>query len=179
MPDTSRVVFLDLETTGLGSAALFLGGLLTLGDEVSTLVQWFARDYSEERAVVVALAGALASATLVMTFNGATFDLPFLRMRAAFHRTQLRMPDHIDLLYPARRLWRDLLPDCKLQTIEQQILMTYRIDDIPGADVPQAYHDFVRTGDARKVARILQHNAEDLFTLVRVAAALQEDVGDG
>ena len=40
--------------------------------------------------------------------------------------------------------------------------------DIPGEHIPDAYHYFVRTGNAVEVARIVKHNAQDLVTLLEL-----------
>ena len=63
------------------------------------------------------------------------------------------------------RRWRRLLPDCKLQTLERFICRRTRGADVPGAQIPQEYHYFVRTGDARRLAEIVRHNQLDLLTL--------------
>jgi hypothetical protein len=75
---------------------------------------------------------------------------------------------HCDLLHHARRRWRRRLPDCKLQTLERFVCRRTRRDDVSGAQIPLAYHNFVRSGDARQLASILEHNALDLVTLIQV-----------
>ncbi len=64
---------------------------------------------------------------------------------------------------PARRLYRQRLLDCKLQTLERYVCGRQR-----GHDMPRAYHDFVRTGDAREMAQIIEHNLHDLVTMVHL-----------
>jgi uncharacterized protein YprB with RNaseH-like and TPR domain len=39
------------------------------------------------------------------------------------------------------------------------------VGDIPGWQIGEAYHSFVRTGDARAIARIVHHNLLDLLTM--------------
>jgi uncharacterized protein YprB with RNaseH-like and TPR domain len=80
---------------------------------------------------------------------------------------------HRDLLYDARRRWRAVLPDCRLQTVERRILGRGREDDIPGHAIPDAYHAFVRTGDAADVVRILDHNVTDLVSLAAILARME------
>jgi uncharacterized protein YprB with RNaseH-like and TPR domain len=104
-----------------------------------------------------------------VTYNGKSFDLPFLTARATV--TGARMPplrDHLDLIYAARRRYRDTYPDCRLQTLEHRLCGRLRTDDVPGSQIPQAYHEFVRTGDARVMARVLKHNLLDLATLAEL-----------
>ena len=79
---------------------------------------------------------------------------------------------HCDLLHHARRRWRHQLPNCKLQTLERYACRRWRQDDLSGALVPAAYHQFVRSGDARPIGAILEHNALDLATLVEVTLQL-------
>jgi uncharacterized protein YprB with RNaseH-like and TPR domain len=168
-----RAIFLDIETTGLGNSPVFLVGMLEYDQGVLTLNQHLARDYSEEPAVVAWSVEALAGADAVLTFNGKSFDVPYLRARAAATGVLWTPPAaHVDLLHMARRCWADALPDCKLQTLERQVCGRRRAEDIPGWAVPDAYHHFVRTGNATHLERILEHNLQDLLTLAELAARL-------
>ena len=71
-----------------------------------------------------------------------------------------------------RRRWKQFLPNCKLQTLEQYVCRRHRRGDLAGSLVPAAYHDFVRTGDGGQIGAILHHNALDLATLVEIALRL-------
>jgi hypothetical protein len=161
--------FLDIETTGLGTLPVFLIGTLVCRDGDIVCRQFLARNYAEEGSIVRRFAEQMRQAPCLVTFNGKTFDVPFLRMRAA--ATGVRFPEaraHFDLLHEARRVFRGRLPDCKLKTLERYVCERYRGDDIPGSDIPRAYHDFVRTGDAREIALIVKHNLWDLVTMVHL-----------
>jgi hypothetical protein len=162
-----EVLFVDLETTGLAMTPVFLIGTMECS-ELGGFVfkQYLARNYSEESSILAAFAERLARARLVVTFNGKSFDVPFLANRAV--ATGVRMPSpecHLDLLHEARRVYRKQLPNCKLQTLEQMICGRCRDDDIPGSEIPAAYHEFVRTGNACKIGVILMHNLYDILTM--------------
>ena len=93
-----------------------------------------------------------------------------IRDRCAFHRLEIddaRVP-HLDLLYESRRRWKGKLPNCRLQTLETHLCGRRRYGDIPGWAIPDAYHRFVDTGDARQVRDILHHNLLDLLTMAQV-----------
>jgi hypothetical protein len=86
---------------------------------------------------------------------------------------------HLDLLLPARRLWRYHLPSCRLGTIEQEVLGIRREqDDVPSGEIPYLYRDYLRTGDAREMQRVLYHNAIDILSLVTLAARLCQVFAD-
>lgn len=164
--DPNSVLFLDLETTGLGMTPVFLVGTMECAGNGFVFRQYFARDYSEEASIVSAISKRLSETDLLVTFNGKSFDLPFLHNRAVangFRMCEARA--HLDLLYEARRIYRGDVPNCKLQTLEYTICGRRRDDDIPGSEIPAAYHEFVRTGDARKIGVILMHNLYDLLTM--------------
>ena len=172
-PSPEQVLFFDLETTGLTGSPLFLIGTLVWEAGGLVVRQYFARDYSQERAAISLLARQLACKTLLVSFNGKSFDLPYLRVRAAATGLALRAEQaHLDLLHVARRAWGHSLPDCRLQTLERVICGRPRSDDIPSHLIPQAYHDFVRTGNARQMAECLKHNQLDLLTLADLATKL-------
>ncbi len=167
------VVFFDLETTGLGSSPLFLIG--AMGWEAGRLVvrQYFARTYAEERAVIGLFLRSFEGKRLLVSFNGKSFDLPYVRVRSAATGVPFHLdPPHFDLLHVSRRIWRGRVPDCKLQTLERLICGRTRYGDIPGAEIPRAYHDFVRTGNAREMVECLKHNMLDLVTLADLMVRL-------
>ena len=128
--------------------------------------QYFARDYSQEVSILTAFAKRAATIKLLITFNGKSFDWPFLQNRGIAHCVRLRNPSfHLDLLHESRRVYSRTLPNCKLQTLERCVCGRTREDDIPGSEIPAAYHDFVRTGNANKISLILRHNLHDLLTM--------------
>ena len=169
MPSLGEMCLVDIETTGLSSSPLFLIGILVCDGERATVRQLLARNYAEERSVIAAYADAAAAKRVLVSFNGKSFDVPYLRARAA--ATGVGLPEldaHLDLLHAARKVYRGILPDCRLQTLERYVCLRRRRDDIPGAHIPEAYHHFVRTGNAAEVGTILRHNAWDLATLLEL-----------
>jgi hypothetical protein len=170
-----ETLFLDLETTGLGSFPLFLAGLLSRRGPFLALRQVLARTYAEEGAVISLFLSEARGAAALVSYNGRSFDLPCLRARAATCGVAFRLDlPHRDLLPECRRAFRPTLPDCRLTTLEHRVLGRLRHDDLPGSEVPAAYHAFVRTGDARDLARVLAHNRDDLTALFSLAVLLPE-----
>ncbi|NSW55804.1 MAG: ribonuclease H-like domain-containing protein [Armatimonadetes bacterium] len=169
-----EVLFVDLETTGLQNSPLFLIGVMSWAGHGLQVRQYFARDYTEEPAAIQLFLSELERCRLMVSFNGRSFDWPYLRMRAAATLVgNPQEPAHLDLLLEARRVWRPSVPDCRLQTLEEHICgRPPRVGDIPGADIPRAYHDFVDTGDARQMAAVLEHNFLDLVTLAELLVRL-------
>lgn len=197
--DFSSAAFIDTETTGLGGGAgvyAFMIGVGTFetvrghaapggpGAPTHFVVrQFFMRHPGEEGAVLAGVADLLGSKRLAVTFNGRGFDLPLLRTRYLQNRRQLaaRGPvalladgaPHLDLLLPARRLWRRRLQSCRLINLEQMILGIRRSeDDVAGALIPYLYLDYVRTGNAGEMSRVFYHNREDIVSMVSIAERL-------
>ena len=176
-------LFLDLETCGLAGSALFLVGLLRHDGDHLVLEQLLARNYAEEQAVLHTLWRAAAQASLLVTFNGKSFDWPLVQDRSTYHRMgrddsappMVELP-HVDVLHHARRRWRQRLPDCRLQTLERFLCGRHRSGDIPGRDIPEAYRRYVATGRIDEMQAILHHNALDLVTLLELAMRLAAPV---
>jgi uncharacterized protein YprB with RNaseH-like and TPR domain len=168
-------LFFDVETLGFHGRQLFLVGAIVREGSSWWTRQLLARDYTEEEAVLADFAELASTRSMWISFNGKAFDAPFLRSRAAYYRRQLPEPEvHLDLLHGARRVYRKLLPDCRLQTLEARIFGRYRVRDLPGREVPSAYHEYVRTGRADDLIRILRHNRDDLQSLIRLHRHLLE-----
>ena len=167
------VIFLDLETTGLGVGPLFLIGTMVWEGGGLVVRQYFARNYAEERAILSLFLDTAAEKSLLVSFNGKSFDFPYTRLRAAVSGIPFEFsPAHLDLLHVSRRIWGGKLPDCRLQTLERQVCGRMRDDDIPGHLIPEAYHAYVRTGNAGQMASCVRHNMLDLVTLADLATRL-------
>lgn len=191
------VLLLDLETCGFAGSPIFLAGLIHEQQDHWVLSQLLARNYAEEKSLLQTLWTIAAEKRVLVTFNGKSFDWPMVHDRSTLHHlgqdtrdasaaasdhgslatatTPLRRHDrrphliHCDLLHHARRRWGRQLPDCRLQTLERHVCRRQRAEDIPGREIPAAYHDFVRDGDAWLMRGVLHHNALDLITLLQVA----------
>lgn len=169
----SELAFLDTETTGLVGGAgtlVFLVGVGRFIENRFVLRQYFLRDPGEEAAMLEALREDLRAASGFVTFNGRSFDLPLLEMRYVMglrDRWKLTSWPHLDLLHPARRLWRRELPNCRLSTLERRVLGVRRTeDDVPGAEIPGLYLDYLRTGETGPLRRVVYHNEVDVLSLV-------------
>ncbi len=178
------VVFLDTETTGLSSGTgtyVFLLGTARVDESELVLRQHLLHDLAAEREFVAAIHAELDAFRACASYNGKAFDLPILRTRVVLAlRGELAVDEsHLDLLHPARRLWRDRFGSTTLRQLEESILDEPRgSDDIPGSLIPDAYFHYLRTGDASIVAPVLRHNARDVVSLVRIADRVARSVID-
>jgi uncharacterized protein YprB with RNaseH-like and TPR domain len=173
------LVFLDTETTGLAGGAgtlIFLVGIGAFVEGGFRMRQYFMRDPAEEPAMLYALQEDLEAAGGYVTFNGRAFDIPLLEMRYVLglqRQWLLSGEPQFDLLFPARRLWRRLLPDCTLGTLEREVCGVRRTgEDVPGEQIPELYMEFLRTGDGEAMQRVVYHNTIDVLSLVTLATQI-------
>jgi len=179
LPDPARLVFLDTETTGLavdGGAYAFLIGIGLIEGTRFVVRQYFLRDYTDEKAALSSLAKALESYEGLITFNGRIFDIPLLEARyaACCLRSPFGRLVHLDILHPARQLWKLRLEKCRLTDLERHVLGIARDGDVPGSEIPGIYFDYLRTGDPRRLQPIFFHNALDIISLAALTVELSE-----
>jgi uncharacterized protein YprB with RNaseH-like and TPR domain len=178
------LVFLDLETTGLAGGAgtqAFLVGCATVEGDGLRVRQWLLPGFEHERALLAEVSAWAEGLRALVTFNGRTFDVPLIETRFLYHRLSFPLGDlpHLDMLHPARRLWKRrpsiLGPpadqdSCRLDVLERHIAGVHRVSDVPGLEIPARYFQFIRDGDARPLEAVLEHNRQDLLSLALVTA---------
>ncbi|MDD4862104.1 MAG: ribonuclease H-like domain-containing protein, partial [Smithellaceae bacterium] len=176
---SSDALFLDTETTGLaggtGTMAFLIGVGWMEGDHFQVR-QILARDFGEEKAALTYLKDIAARKRFLITFNGKAFDINLLATRFIMNRMQSDLPGlpHLDLLHPSRRLLGHRLENCRLATLEADILGVQREGDIPGWEIPQRYFDWLRKRDPRLLASIFEHHRLDVISMAPLTAHLVE-----
>jgi uncharacterized protein len=172
LEDPEKWLFLDTETTGLAGGTgtyAFLVGLAWWDAGGLQVEQLFLRDFSEEHSLLHELAARLAERPVLVTFNGKSFDWPLLENRFTMTRA-IKVPQlaaHLDLLHPARALWKLRLGSVRLVELERHVLDAERLgwhrgDDVASALIPQFYFDYLRGGTADPLSGVVKHNQMDL-----------------
>ena len=175
--ETSGLLFLDTETTGLagGTGTLpFVLGLARAEPEGLRVRQYFLTGFKGEAEMLAHARTWLDEATHLVTFNGKCFDVPLLATRYRLTRlaTPLQAKGHLDLLHPTRAAFANRWPNCRLQTAEQRLLAFVRENDLGGHLVPMVWTAFLRLGRMDDVPRVLEHNRWDLVSLAGLLARL-------
>ena len=180
-----RLLFLDLETTGLFGGAgtqAFLVGCASIEGSSIRVRQFLLPGFEHERAVLSEFQSWAKAHGTVCTYNGRSFDVPLIETRFMFNRVPCPLDGvpHLDMLHAARRLWRQRpltsgTPDpddssCSLGVLEKHIAGLHRIGDVPGYEIPSRFFKFVRNGDARPLEAVMEHNRLDLISLAAVLA---------
>jgi uncharacterized protein YprB with RNaseH-like and TPR domain len=155
-----EAAYLDIETSGLSRySAITVVGIYRPAIGFLGLVR--GRTLSAG-----AISEALEGAKLLVTFNGAGFDLPFIR--ASFPSARLPAA-HLDLLSCARRLgWRG-----GLKAIERQLGVTRDLETrvLAGSDAVRLWRTFERTGSENALRLLVGYNRADCENLEPVAGA--------
>ncbi len=172
LEDPSKWLFLDTETTGLAGGTgtyAFLIGLAWWDAGALQVEQLFMRDFAEEYSLLHELAARVAERPVLVTFNGKAFDWPLLDSRFTMTRSipTPRLAAHLDLLHPARALWKLRLGSVRLVELERRVLDASRLgwhreDDIASSLIPQYYFDYLRGGPPDPLVGVLRHNQMDL-----------------
>lgn len=170
VPERERILFLDTETTGMqggtGMCPFLIGVGFYRGDEFE-MIQYFIRDFDEEPSMLHALGELVRQFELVVTYNGAAFDIPLLETRFTLARLDnpFQGMAHFDLLFTARRLWRNGHGSCRLTALERELLGFLRGPDVPGAMIPRAYFDFLQQRPSITLRGVFTHNVHDVVSL--------------
>lgn len=177
-PAGRPLVCLDTETTGLATAAGTVAFLIGLGwwdGPAFRQVQLLLPDHSEEGALLDEVARHIPADAWLVTYNGRGFDWPLLVTRYRLARRAAPVHDgHLDLLPLVRRYFRHRMDDARLQTAERILLGVIRHDDVDGWQIPERYLGFLRGGPAHPLLAVVRHNHEDVRSLARLVALLDE-----
>lgn len=187
LEDPEKWLFLDTETTGLSGGTgtyAFLIGIAWWDSGGLQVEQFLMRDFSEEHSVLLELAERLAERPVLVTFNGKTFDWPLLENRYLMTR-RIRVPQlaaHLDLLHPARAVWKLRLGSVRLMELEERVLDAKRLgwdraDDVPSNMIPQFYFDYLRGRSVAPLAGVVRHNRNDLRGLAALFGKLNAMLG--
>ena len=173
--ELGRALYLDTETTGLAGGTgtyIFMLGLGWVEEKNFVVEQLFLRDFSEEAALLYQ-AGKIASRfDVLVSFNGKRYDMPLLDTRLVMNRLEGNLSErpHLDLLYPARMLYGGTFDNCRLQTLEKELMGQFRHGDIPGAEIPKLYFEYLTGGDVGSLVPVFEHNLLDVVTLLTLTA---------
>ena len=153
-----RAAYVDIETTGLSSD----------GDDITVVAmhaggttRTFVLGKDLER-----FPDAVAKFPLVVTFNGACFDLPFLARKFR----GFAPPAHIDLRYPLKRL--GYAGGLKNVEREAGITRSSHLREVDGWEAVRLWHAY-RRGDRAALDLLLEYaraDVENLAPLARMAA---------
>jgi len=183
--DLRRALFLDTETTGLAGGAGTLAFLVGVGFFTAdgfVVEQYFLKDPLRESAMLAAIDRHVAAHDALVTFNGRSFDVPLLETRFTLARIAPEFADkpHLDLLLPARSVWKHALPSCSLGSLEYHVLQVRRTqDDVAGFLIPQLYRDYLHSGRdelSDDMQRVMYHNLLDILSMVTLSARLCEAI---
>ena len=177
LTDKENFKFMDIETLGLSNVPLILIGVAEIKKDKIITSQYFLRRIYEEPAAIEAYLSHLDEDSVHVTFNGKSFDVPFIRNRCLYNRVRLdyRLP-HLDLMYFAKNLWSDNLPNCRLQTIEKELFGIERQGDVPGQFIPGYYNTYISQDNIGPIVTIIEHNRQDIVSLAYFLEKMYEDV---
>jgi uncharacterized protein YprB with RNaseH-like and TPR domain len=181
--DPLQWLFLDTETTGISGGTgtyAFMVGIAWWDAGGLQVEQFFMRDLDEEYSLLLELSERMSERSVLVTFNGKSFDWPLLETRYRMTRSIAACTPklHLDLLHSARQLWRPRLGSVRLQDLERHVLSDTRAldwsrhDDIDSSLIPQMYFDYLRGGSPEPLAGVFRHNQMDLRGLAALAGKI-------
>ena len=168
---------MDIETKGLSNVPIILIGVAEIKGKEIVASQYFVRDYTEEANIIDEYLSDLDEDSVHVTFNGKTFDVPFIKNRCMYNRIDADLDlAHLDLMYFAKNLWSDELPNCQLQTIERELFGIEREGDVPGQYIPGYYDTYLDEDNIGPVVPIIEHNVQDIISLASFLEKMYRDV---
>jgi len=155
-----HVAYLDIETTGLSP---WEGYITVIG----------LYDGEKEKTFVMGdnlhvFADEIAKYKVIVTFNGARFDIPFIKQSLNTQLDQI----HIDLMYPLKRLGYS----GGLKAIEQTlgIFRPTDIENIDGFEAVRLWFDYHRNDNKSALKKLIRYNLEDTRNLKNLMELVYE-----
>lgn len=168
-------VFLDIETTGFAPAnsQLYLIGCLYFSENSWMQAQWLAETFDEEFLILESFLDALPEKFCLVTFNGSTFDIPYLRHKQEqFSLDGFENLNFFDL-YKVLKPYKQLLnfSHFRQQDLEKFVDF-HRKGDVSAKKCITIYQEFLRTEDPSLPEILLRHNTQDLQGMLSILPLL-------
>lgn len=167
--ENHNFIVFDIETTGLNAKyeRVILIGFMYIEDEQPVIEQYFCHHRKSEPLLLKKFSETIRQYDLLITYNGNSFDIPFLNQR--FHQSgipyQIDKHKNLDLLRFARKYQQHLnLSDCTLKSLEKS-LGIHRRDTISGKESVELYAAYEKKPSLALKKKILLHNYEDIYYL--------------
>ncbi|MEO0293222.1 MAG: ribonuclease H-like domain-containing protein [candidate division WOR-3 bacterium] len=174
--EKENFIILDVETMGLFTRPIILYGVLHVKGNEALINQYLVREIKEEPAALLSFLTNLKENSAIVSFNGRTFDIPYIKERLAYYGIKKNFDNlHFDLLFFTRRAWKEKLPDYRLTTLEKKLLGLNRKVNVPSALVPEFYNTYLRNRNPGPLIPIIEHNRQDLLTLTKIFSKLHEE----
>lgn len=174
--EIENLKFMDIETMGLSNVPIILIGVSSIHKNKIITKQYLQRDGKEEAAIIEAYLSNLDDDSVHVSYNGASFDIPYIRNRADYFSINYKKHHNYDLLYYARKLYKQRLKNCRLPTVESHICKFERFDDVPGKYIPGYYKTYVETGNIGPLVPIVRHNRLDITSLAHIFQKIYDDI---
>jgi hypothetical protein len=177
-----ELLFFDIETLGIYDSPIIIIGLGYYLKETYHIIQLFARGLEEEIALCEHLrAEVLPLFKCFVSYNGKSFDIPYLANRFLYYFDENPMISeadtpykdfntkfgHIDLYHNCRRKFKGRFLDYTLSTIEKDLLNWERENELASNLVGICYKKYLK--DPEKyiglVKECIDHNYFDILSL--------------
>jgi uncharacterized protein YprB with RNaseH-like and TPR domain len=148
--------YLDIETTGLSPqyCEITVVGIHLVNENESKFIQLVGEDVTSDN-----ILQTLDGVGTVYTYNGSSFDLPFIYYRLGINLAQLF--NHCDLMY---HCWRNNLYG-GFKAVERQLGIERRLKEVDGFEAVRLWWRYVNDYDEEALAMLLEYNKEDVVNL--------------
>ncbi len=173
-----ELLFVDIETKSL----FFETSIIEIGagyfeGKTFTVKQFTCLSDAAEYEILEEFGKLLTGKKAFVTFNGRTFDIPFIDGRISYYggissTVDLMELHNFDLLHFSRCCYKEEFDSYRLKSLEVNVLGKEREGDIDGAEVQVYFENFVNTGDPKYIEPIIYHNMEDIYAMVQLMERL-------
>ena len=167
------ILYADIETTGLSPASAFIYciGMAYYAEGKACLHLAFGESREDEPEVLRTFCDILGSRDHIVTFNGTTFDIPFIRKRCE----RYNIPDpfinkeYTDLYREAKRLKKFLNLKSYSQKSIEHFLGCCREDEMGGGELIPVYYRYERFRDPDDKRLLVLHNLDDVKGMLKLS----------
>lgn len=175
-PNPDKILFLDIETTGLSASNsdLYMIGCSYITNEGYETCQWLSEHPDEESLILSSFFEFANNYECLIHYNGSSFDLPFIVQKCTKYNLPYNFLDFqsIDIyrkITPYKYLLN--LPNLKQKTVEN-FLEIGREDTFDGGELINLYLDYVNNPTDEIANLLLLHNSEDLQGMMKLLSVL-------
>lgn len=176
----SDMLYFDIETTGLSAkkSDLYMIGYATLTDcKTASIFLLFNDDGCSEEEILTEFAGVAKNYTQLISYNGDTFDIPYLKEKYRQFQIEscLEHLESLDIYRRIRKYKKLFHLNSMRQSDIEELNGICRDSFISGGELISQYKLFLKNGDMTILDNLLTHNKDDIAGLLQISDTLNVD----